>query len=395
MSSKCRRQTGATMGGSNRDQSVYAAGQAREFLQGELEGKENTWIERYAGLIDDDEVLDWLNYMCSIYQDNGMDFLETKQARIVLRSAATKTANEAFREGQASQLQGLVGLVHHERDDAGDAIDEIVDRLSQEGCIALVVGPPGAGKTATTLDVARGWGVKTGGSIFGNTSWDGFDEIVETDVEMLEAMASVDGPTLGVVDESNQNLSGEGADQKKATQFVDRATFLRKREGDHGPYAKRGSMVIVGHTLRKTAADIRRLATLVVQKPSRADPGRLTLYDSPGGSDEIDEIDRFVGLTDTRESYDQHEASHFDVVLEDDDGDDSDDVDPDEIDDRRQIKTAIIASEKHGMTYNEIATSDLVDYGDTWVGDRVREWRRGDHRDLVPEDEIEDVDGED
>lgn len=365
------------------EQSVYAAGQAREFLANELSGKENRWIYEYAGLIEDAEVLDWLNYRCSIYADHDKDFLETRMARTVIKSAATHTTSEAFLEGNASQLQGIVGLVDHASDSASEAIEEIGRRLAQEGTVCLVVGPPGAGKTATTLDAAREWGVRTGGHIFGNTSWDGFDEQVHTDVELLEAMASVPGPTLGVVDESNQNLSGEGADNKKAQQFVDRATFIRKKEEPHGPNAKKGSLLIVGHTLMKTAADIRRLATLIVQKPSRADPGRLKLHESEGGKDAREEIREFKGLTDTRETYVEHEASHFDVVLEEDD--DGEEVDPDDVKRQEAIASAIRAakpwSDDHGVSYDD--AGEIVGYSETWVGNRVGEWSEGQHRDLV------------
>jgi hypothetical protein len=372
-----------TSNSSNSDQAVYAAGQAREFLNNALEGKENTWIYEYAGYIRDGRVLDWLNYRCSLYAERGEDFLETEIAKNVIRSAATRTADHALGEGNPAEMQGMVGLTRHEKD-ASDAMDEIVDRLTDEGCVSLVVGPPGAGKTATTLDAARGYGVRTGGAIFGNTSWDGFDDVVSTDVEMLEEMASVKRQALGVIDESNQNLSGEGADAKKAQQFVDRATFIRKKEGEHGPHAKRGSLLVVGHTLMKTAADIRRLATLIIQKPSRADPGKVVLYESPGGADERDKIGEYKGLTDTRESYSEHEASHFDIVL-DDDEDEEDDVDVDAVLRDQVIATAVRAckpwDDDAGMSYADAA--ELVPFADSWVGDRVREWQRGDHRDLV------------
>jgi hypothetical protein len=380
---------------SNSDQAVYAAGQAREYLNNALEGKENTWIYEHAGYIRDRRVLDWLNYRCSLYRQHGKNFLDTKLAKNVIRSAATRTADRALGEGNASELQGIVGLTRHEKD-ANDAMAEIVDRLADEGCVALIVGPPGAGKTATTLDGARAWGVRTGGYMFGNTSWDGFDGVVSTDVEMLEAMASVDGQTLGVVDESNQNLSGEGADSKKAQAFVDRATFIRKKEGQHGRHAKRGSLLIVGHTEMKTAADIRRLATLIIQKPSRADPGKVVLYESPGGKDEKSKIGEYKGLTDTRETYSQHEASHFDVVLDDDD-DEEDRIDEATVRREEAIGTAIRAAkpwtDDDGLGYRAIGdTSDtgqqsngLVDKSKSWVGDRVREWKDGQHRDLVDE----------
>jgi len=115
------------------------------------------------------------------------------------------------------------------------------------------------------------------------------------------------------------------------------------------------------------------------------DPGRVKLYESEGGSDDRELIGEFKGLTDTRESYSEHEASHFDVVLEDSD-DEEDDVDAGDVRKDEHIRTAILASEKRGMSYPDAA--DLVPYGDTWVGDRVREWKKGDHRDLVSEDDV-------
>lgn len=364
---------------------AYAAAEGREFLAGALRGKSNKWVNEFAGLIDDRQTLDLLNYYCSLWADRGENFLETRLAEIIIRSASTRMLDQAYREGNVSQMKGVVGLTSPD-EEAGDVLDEIARRLSDEGAVAVVVGPPGAGKTATTLDVARSWGVRTGGSLFGNTSWDGFDQQVQTDIELLEAMASVDGQTLGVVDESAQNLSGEGKDAKKGSKFVDRMTFIRKKEGSHGPHAKRGSLLIVGHTLKKLIADMRRLATLIIQKPSRNDPGKVVLYESPGGDDDLEEIGTYTGLTDTRESYAEREASAFDIVM-DDDGDQDDDQD--DTDPRREsaIETALRAVLIQDQTYREAAK--LVSYGEGWVGARVREWTRdGEHREILPEDDV-------
>lgn len=365
------------------DQTVYAAAEGREFLRGALEGKSNEFINEFAGLIDDAETLDLLNHYCSIWRDEGENFLDTRLAAVIIRSASTRMYDRAVREGNVSQMKSAVGLTSQEKD-AEDVIGIIASRLADEGAVAVVVGPPGAGKTATTLDVARAWGVRTGGSIFGNTAWDGFDQRVTTDVELLEAMASVTGQTLGVVDESAQNLSGEGKDAKKGSKFVDRMTFIRKSEKAHGPHAKQGSLLVVGHTLPKLIADMRRLATLIIQKPSRADPGKVTLYESPGGEDKLEEIGTFHGLTDTRERYNEREPSPFDVVdVEDDEDDDQED----DQDVRRQeaIRTALKAvqpwDDDNGMFYDD--AGQIVGYSESWVGDRVKEWKRGEHRDLV------------
>jgi len=286
----------------------------------------------------------------------------------------------------ASELQGIVGLTRHEKD-SNDAMDEIVERLTDEGCVALIVGPPGAGKTATTLDAARYWGVRTGGYMFGNTSWDGFDDVVSTDVEMLEEMASVEGQALGIVDESNQNLSGEGTDSKKAQQFVDRMTFIRKKERSHGPHAKKGSVLMVSHTRKRTAAAFRRLSSFAIEKPKRDDPGFARLLETEGGQDSLEDGPEFTGLTDTRESYSEHEASEFRILGADgDDGDETEDgPQPDEIRREEAIASALRAvrpwDDETGATYRE--AGNIAGYSPGWVSDRVAEWRDGEYRDIV------------
>jgi hypothetical protein len=378
------------MASSGREDAAYAAGQAREFLRGELEGKPNRYHHAFAGLLDDPDLVRWLAYQCSLWAADGRDYTQTDEFERIMRSAASVSLDEAFREGNISQLQGSIGLVN-QSGDAADALAEIVRRLAHEGTIAVVTGPPGAGKTATVLDVVRAWVARTGGRAIGNVGWEGFDATVDTDLELLEAMAAEEGQALGVIDEAAQDLTGRGADSVQAETFCNRSLLIRKQEADHGPHAKRGSLILVGHNWRRLNAPTRRLCTLVVAKPSRADPGKVVLYESPGGEDERSKIGEFVGLTDTRETYPEHEASEFRVVLEDEEDGEDELVDADR---QRQIETALRAVLVQGQT--QVAAAELVDYGRGWVGDRVREWHRGDHRALLPAEEIpDDVDGAD
>ncbi|ELZ62292.1 hypothetical protein, partial [Haloferax sp. ATCC BAA-646] len=283
-------------GGRSQDRNpIYSAAQGREFLRNELENKSNEFVREFAGMINDPDVLDFLNRYCGIYEERGKDFLDSHVGKQIVRSAATSMGDRAYREGNVSQLQGMVGIVNQDRE-ASDALTEIVTRLAQEGTIAVVTGPPGAGKTATTLDVARAWGARTGGTLYGQTTWDGFDAVVRSDVEMLEAMASHKRQSLGVLDEAMQELTGRGADSKKAETFAERATLIRKKEARHGPHAKRGSLVLVAHNWSGMNKPIREMTTLVIQKPSRADPGRVILWESPGGEDKREKIGEFVGL---------------------------------------------------------------------------------------------------
>ncbi|WP_345530650.1 hypothetical protein, partial [Actinoplanes utahensis] len=101
------------MSRSGSDSSVYAAAQGREFLRGALEEKPNEWVREFAGLIDDGETLDLLNYYASLWEQGLADdgnFLDTALASQIVRSASTRMADRAFREGNVSQMQGMVGL---------------------------------------------------------------------------------------------------------------------------------------------------------------------------------------------------------------------------------------------------------------------------------------------
>jgi len=383
------------MSNSNGNDIVYSAAQGREFLRGELKDKPNEWVRQFAGMIDDPHTLDVLNHYCSLWRDRDRDddlernFLDTRMGQLIVRNASTRAVDRAYREGNPSILQGMVGLTNNE-EDAQDALGAAARRLTSEGAIGLILGPPGAGKTATTLDVARAWGARTGGRIIGNTSWDGFDNVVTSDRELLEDMASHEGPVLAVIDETAQELSGFGSDSKKAEEFANALTFIRKSEESHGPYAKRGSVLMVNHTRKRTAAPFRRLCTFAVEKPSRDDPGRLRFLETEGGKDKFREGQEYKGLTDTREGYAEHEASEFAIVMGDDEHDqEGGGPDPADIARDEAIKTAIRAAkpwdDDEGMSARAISNDgeSIVDYSRTWVSDRLREWREGDHRHLI------------
>lgn len=298
---------------SNDKTSAYAAAELGTTLRGD---QPSNSVRSFAGLVDDPEKIRLLNYYDGLIEQ---DIEETEIGRLIISDASTQTMDEAVREGSVSQMKNAIGLSSNEQD-GGDLYAAAADQLSYEGAIGLVFGSPGAGKTATTLDVARAWKVRTGGTIIGNTGWDGFDEIVRSDVEMLEAMASVKGPVLAVLDEIAQELSGFGSGNKAAEQFSDRLLFIRKKEEEHGPHPKRGSVLLIGHTRTKTAKSIRRVASFAVNKPSRSDPGRAEMLASEGGVDDWDHEADYKGLTDTAERYPEREASQFEIIMDDDEG---------------------------------------------------------------------------
>jgi hypothetical protein len=232
--------------------------------------------------------------------------------------------------------------------------------------------------------VARVWKARTGGSVIGNTGWDGFDEVVQSDRELLEGMAERRGPVLAVIDETAQELSGFGSSNKAAEEFSDSLTFVRKKEAEHGPYPKKGSVLMVNHTKTKTAKPFRDLASFAVEKPSRSDPGRARLLDSEADQDTFQERYTATGLTDTAEQYPEHEASEFTILGDEDE--EGDQADPDDVRRQGHIETAIKAVSEQEMTYDDAAS--LVPYSKEWVGDIYRKWRdKNQYREIVPRED--------
>ncbi|MHB9288118.1 AAA family ATPase [Halobacteriales archaeon Cl-PHB] len=362
---------------SNNEQEAYAAANLREMLR-DVDLSESREAYPHAGLVTDDrrqQVLNQLALAC-----DG-DISESEAYRDLVQPSGTETITEAVQSGNVSQMQYAVGLVDH-TEDGQEAKTRLARELASEGCIGLVVGPPGAGKTATALDTARIWKALTGGTVVSNvTKWDGTDEVVESSGEMLEAMQAVDGQVLALIDEAAQNLTSRGEDQARTNQLVKDLKLIRKKE-DGDRFAKRGSFLAIGHTRRDTAAELRRLTSVVLEKPSRQDPGRAKLYSSQGGRDALELEAEYKGLADTPENYDEHEPSPFVVTVEEDD--DQEDGGDDQ--ERQQaIRTALRAvkpwADDAGLSYRD--AGDIAGYSAGWVSDRVAEWNEGQHRNLV------------
>jgi hypothetical protein len=378
---------------------MWASAEFGSYMAGELEDRDPEHINDWAGKVDSKEDLNLLNFLADIWplNDHPKQFEETRIFDSVFTSSNTRHSDGNINHGNTSAMKAQTRITDNSHD-ADDVLPVIMDHLKQEGTIAVLCGPPGTGKSALLLKILRYFQLVVAGHIFTNVGWDGADEIVSTDMELLEAMASVEGQTLGGIDETNRGgLTGEGTDKKTANKFADRMTMVRKLEREHGPYAKQGSVVAVSHNWSKMAKPAREMATLVIEKPSPKRKDKVVLYKSPGGKDTREQVGQpFTGLTDTRETYREHESSSFDVVLDDDsDDDDGDSLTEEEVARRQAVKTAIKAAkpwtDDDGMGYREIAdtsedgqhSNGLVDKSKSWVGDRVREWKDGQHRDLV------------
>jgi len=351
------------------DGSAYAAAE----LGTELRNGSAESVRSFAGLIDDKRGLRLLNYYDSLLDD---PVEETAIGKEIIANYATDTIDESVRAGNVSQMKAATGLTNQSQD-GRDFYGEAAARLEHEGAIGIMFGPPGAGKTATTLDVASAWRARTGGAVIGNTSYSGFDRQFHSDTEMLEAMGSIEGPVLALIDEVAQELSGFGEGSKDAEAFSDALLFIRKKERKHGRYAKKGSALLVGHTRKKVAKSIRRVASFGIEKPHRDQPDKARLLDSEGGKDSWEDAGHYQGLTDTAENYAEYEPSEFSIEEAYNEDGEKQTIDLDKAKKQEAIKTAVRATVEQDMTYEEAA--GLVEYGEYWVGERVREWRSGDH----------------
>jgi len=358
------------------DGSAYAAAELATALRDEPGEPVRSW----AGLIDDKQTLRYLNYL-----DDRLDqpIEETERGKRIIANAATETIDESVRAGNVSQMKTATGLTNQSEQKERFFV-EVADRLTHEGAVGLVFGSPGSGKTSLVLDTANVWRAVTGGKVIANVDWEGADGQFYSDDEMLETMASHQGPVLAVLDEVAQELSGFGTGSKKAEAFSDSLLFIRKRQEEHGEYAKRGSVLSVAHTRTKTAKEIRRVASFAVEKPDKTRPDKARILESEGGKDEWDELATYQGLTDTAETYDEYQASDFEVSEDYDSDDDGDDSGL-SADKKASIQSAIVLTQAQGLTYDDAA--DAVGYSSSWVGDRVQEWKDGEHEFVVIDDE--------
>jgi len=314
------------------------------------------YVREWAGLIDDRETLEYLIYLDHLWD---VPVEETEMGRQIISKAATETIDESVRQGNVSQMKAATGMTNNSSNE-GEFFWEIASRLAHEGTIGLVFGSPGSGKTAKMLDVGMAWKGRTNGRIFGNITADVLDNEFYSDREMFEVMASFNGQSLGLIDEVAQELDGMGSRNTQATEFCNRMRMIRKREKEHGPFAKRGSALLVAHTRNGTAKDIRRMASFAIEIPNKRNPGQVVLLDSKDGSDEWNRYDSYSGITDTDAEYDEHQASEFEIT--DDEG--QDDEYPHRPDNWEEIRLAMKRHIEDDMTlvdaldHSEIGPSD-------------------------------------
>jgi len=370
------------------DQTAYAAGQLCEFIADNLDGKGNEYIHEHGGLVADQEIIDMLSYYCSLYENEEKDFTETRLYEIIVKNAATRSAGKALDEGNLSKMQGHVGLVDH-TDDAEDPSvrDWMRRRVVDEAYVGFITGGMGKGKTDFALDLADGWQFETRGKIASNMEhWEDQDRCVR-DFSALEDWFNQGGDKLFIYDESGQSAKGGGQSGIAAQALAKMIRLIRK--GDTAQPDDKRCFLFIDQTEMGIEKDLRRLVREAGDTWRKKSKTTVELYKDivNGLPDKPEKTIRNVPAT--RFSYKTNGAADFDLIsaVEDDyDAEDSEDI-------RKNvyIEQAIRSYlNNEDMSYRDVARGTLNgEYGKSWVSDRVREWKDGEHRHLVDADSVD------
>lgn len=365
------------------EQVTYAAAQVRDALP-DLEEAHD-----HAGLVQDSGKRSLISYLSTVHDG---DISETEVYQDIVRTEATDSLTDAVSEGNVSQMQYAVGMVNHEENRQASGQAWMRDAILSEAYVGWVTGGMGSGKTDFALDRADDWHHATRGRIATNiqsaADRNGPIKYAASFEEVETFFEEASGAALYLLDETDQELSGKGANTQKAERIADALKLIRKGDGSAGSY--RG-ILLIGQTIRGASKELRRLVTSnghLYHKPSKK---RVEIYDDVVTGELSSKTPERVitGVKATRFDFNSGEASEFDMSgAPDSDGDD-------ELTPREEaIKTAVRAVVRQGMTYREAAT--LIDYQKDWVGDRYREWTDGEHSEVVgfAHSDVETTDGE-
>lgn len=367
------------------DQTAYAAGQLREFINDDVDGKSNRWVRDFAGVVDDKATLQYLNHAISIYQDKGEDFTETRMYELIVRNAATESASEALQEGNLSKMQGHVGLVDHTEDaDDPSVRDWMRRRVVDEAYVGFITGGMGKGKTDFALELADGWQFETRGQLASNMEhWQDQDRCIQ-DFNELRDWFNEGGDKLFIYDESGQSAKGSGRSGVAAKALANMIRLIRK--GDNARPGDKRCFLFIDQTEMGIEKDLRRLVREAGDTWRKKSQKTVELYeDIVNGLPEKPQK-TIRNISPTRFTYSTNGAADFDLAtaLDEDDQDDGD-----------AIKDVLIAMAIRSYFNNEdLSTRDVArqtldgQFSKSWVADRVREWKEGEHRDLLDADSV-------
>jgi len=108
--------------------------------------------------------------------------------------------------------------------------------------------------------------------------------------------------------------------------------------------------------------------------------GARDVLETPGGKDKWTEAGDYKGLTDTAETYAEHEASAFEIIMDDDDDDDG-------LDAESVAKKPRFGPQSSSL--NPVCRTkrlrEGLSYSSDWVGKVYRSWRdENRHTEIVP-----------
>ncbi|ELY73207.1 hypothetical protein [Natrinema pallidum] len=128
----------------------------REYARDELDVPHSD-VKRVAGLVEDEEVLDFLMFAEAVYEPIGdmpLDFWDTELAQEILSNQATRTAAKAVKNGDQATTAYLTGIPSYDSDISGmKAINTLCDWLlhSEQCKVIYAAALMGSGKTDFSL----------------------------------------------------------------------------------------------------------------------------------------------------------------------------------------------------------------------------------------------------
>lgn len=375
---------------SDRQQESMAAAHLRRRVQ-DLDLAESSEAYPHAGLVGDGRRMQVLNLLAMAYDG---DISETQAYRDLVQPAGTETVGDAVEHGNVSQMQYVVGMVNHDKSAADRSTQAwITEEILSEAYIGWVTGGPGSGKTAWAGSLADRWLLTTRGTVFSNVESmadrnAGF-EYVDGYEALQDGLDGADGPVGVLLDETDQTLRG-GSDDAYVDALAATIKLIRKCDAPEGTERL---FLLVGQTDIGVGRDLRRLVDSNGHRWHKPEQKTVEVYGSDVVAGEVSRMtpDKTIqGVRDTRLEFDTTEDADFDMSAALDDASEEDStLSPKQQD----IRTAIRAVALQDLAYRDAAS--LTDYAKDWVGDRVREWHQGEHRDLAGVDPPDDgSDGE-
>jgi hypothetical protein len=329
-----------------------------------------------------------VNYLASVSDD---DVTETDIYQDIVRNEATDSLTDAVRAGNVSQMQYAVGMVSNENDAASAGTRAWMRNvLLDEAYVGMIVGGMGSGKTAFALDRADDWHHATRGRVVTNiesaTERNDVPEYVSGYADVEEAFTTARTHILAIIDETDQRLTGKGSDQQAGEKLAKMLKLVRKGEAPAGTYR---AFLLVGQTVKGATKELRRLVTSNGHLWRKTSKTKVEIYDdiTSGELGNKKPLRKIKGLNDTRWDYDTGEESTFKMGGSGSGGDDDEDDDSQELT-REQAIEAVLRAVKpwnDDLGVPQRDAGDIVGYSAGWVNDRVREWRNGQHRNLVPD----------